>query len=164
MLGIFKILWLGFELYHFVAALLVGQILLNERLPSEWHYKPLLYCFLLLTLISILTIASSIIFKWILIGRRTPGPLRNSLWRVAADWAADYHYNIAMSLPLVSVLNNSRIWNVVLMMYGMDIDLHSQVYNTSFTSTNVDLLKSENPLFQLLHLMLKRRMHGIARC
>jgi hypothetical protein len=71
-------------------------------------------------------IAVSIVLKWILIGRRKPGPFaEDSVLRTMADWIADYHHRIA-TFVLHELFSNSRVWNLVQRLYGVDIDMYSK--------------------------------------
>lgn len=125
-LGTIKAMWLVAELYSFFGLLLVGQVLLNDRLPNNWRYTPLCFCFLLIAISSTLSLVVSIILKWIMIGRRRPGPYVGTLLRTSADWMVDYHFQIGAMLWHYSYLN-SRIWNVILILHGMDIDFASRL-------------------------------------
>lgn len=138
-LGIFKLIWLGGELYLFFALFLVGQMTWNERLPIDWRYTPLCYWFLIVLEASILSIIVSIMLKWLLIGKRRPGPCREGLWRSIFDWGADYHFQISLS-ALNAITENSRAWNLILMLFGMDTDLSSAMFASFIVPSKVDLL------------------------
>jgi hypothetical protein len=70
-------------------------------------------------------VAVSIVLKWILIGRRKPGPFVDSVLRTMADWIADYHHGIG-TFFLYVLSSNSCVWNLVQRLYGVDIDIHSK--------------------------------------
>ena len=70
--GLVKFVWLFVELYLYFGLFVVGQVVLNERLPEGFRYSPLLYWVILIPMTSILGLVVSFIMKWILIGRRRP--------------------------------------------------------------------------------------------
>jgi hypothetical protein len=111
-LGILKLMWLVVELYIFFVTLLCGQLLLDDHLPRNWRYTPLCYWFLIITQSLVYNVAVSIVLKWILIGRRKPGPFADSVSRPTADWIADYHNRIG-TFVLHELSINSRVWNLV---------------------------------------------------
>jgi hypothetical protein len=99
---------------------------------------------LLIVWFSVSSIGTSVILKWLLIGKRRPGPANESLWRTFADWAADWHFQVATGV-LLSMTTHSRLWNIILMMHGMDIDISSRVAGVgSFLPSKVDLIKVHN--------------------
>jgi hypothetical protein len=124
-LGILKLMWLVVELYIFFVTLLCGQLLLDDCLPIDWRYTPLCYWFLIIAQSFVYNLAISIVLKWIPIGRRKPGPFADSVLRTTADWIADYHHRIGTFI-LHEFLINSRVWNLVQRLYGVDIDIHSK--------------------------------------
>jgi acyl-CoA synthetase (AMP-forming)/AMP-acid ligase II/acyl carrier protein len=124
-LGISKLMWLVVELYIFFATLLCGQLLLDGRLPSDWQFTPICYWILIISQSFVYNVAVSVLLKWILIGRRKPGPFADNVLRTMADWIADYHHRIA-TLFLHQLSFNSRVWNFVQRLYGVDIDIYSK--------------------------------------
>ena len=139
-LGLLKLLWITLELYLFFALMLLGQITWSIYLPVDWFYSPLLNWFLLVLWFAGCSIGTSVIIKWVLIGKRVAGSFDDSLWRKAADWAADWHYSTSIQV-LYSVTSNSHLWNVVLRLHGMDVDMRSQVFAHRFLPSQMDLIK-----------------------
>ena len=139
-LGSLKILWITFELYLFFALMLLGQFAWSVYLPVDWFYTPLLNWFLLVLWFAGCSIGTSIMLKWALIGKRVPGPFNDTLWRKAADWAADWHYSTSIQV-LYSLTANSHVWNAILRMHGMDVDMGSQVFAHRFLPSQMDLIK-----------------------
>ena len=158
LLGMLKMLWLAFEVYLFFGVMLLGQYLWTTRLFDAWRYAELLKWTLLLAWFSTMSICTSIIIKWVLIGKRKAGDQVNvSLWRDFADWAADWHFQVATGL-LLSVSTHSRFWNVVLMMHGMNIDLASRVAGVgTFVPSKVDLITVKNSFISVASFSLE---HG----
>jgi len=68
-----KLLWLVVQLYLFYSFLFIGQIFWAERPPTGWWYRSLLEWILLLVTASILSTLFSVVLKWVLIGRCSPG-------------------------------------------------------------------------------------------
>jgi hypothetical protein len=63
------------------------------------------------------------------------------VWRKVADWAADWHFNVSF-ITLYYLTYNSRMWNVVMMMHGMDIDFASRIISlANFPPSKVDLVR-----------------------
>lgn len=139
-LGGLKIVWLLAELYVSFGLLGIGYALLKNRLPRDWRYTPLCLVLLLMLLFSIFSIVVNIILKWIVIGRRQPGFYRDSMLRTAADWMVDHHFRLSILLPFF-VSSNSRIWNVILMLYGADIDIVSRINVDGFSASMLDLIR-----------------------
>ena len=142
-LAALKMLWLLVELYSFFCWLLLGQWLINGRLPEKWRYTPLLYWCLLVLISSAMSMAVCVPLKWLLIGRRKPGPFRASLVREISDWAVDYHFLQSIRL-LDTFAENSKLVNIYLMALGMDIDLKSHVWAAYCPPSKVDLLTVRN--------------------
>mmetsp|Transcript_19015 Transcript_19015/g.44307 ORF Transcript_19015/g.44307 Transcript_19015/m.44307 type:complete len:531 (-) Transcript_19015:478-2070(-) len=134
-----KVLWLVVQLYLFYSFLFIGQILWTERLPKGWRYKPLFEWVLLLTTASVLSILFSVVLKWVLIGRRSPG-LSVSLWKRATEFVCDYHFRVSVGW-LFYVSNLSKVWNLIMMMHGLDIDLVSTINVGSILPSKVDLIE-----------------------
>jgi acyl-CoA synthetase (AMP-forming)/AMP-acid ligase II len=137
-LGILKLMWLVVELYIFFAMVLCGELLLDGRLPSDWRYTPLCYWVLIIAQSMVYNVAVSIVLKWILIGRRKPGPFADSVLRTVADWIVDYHHGIG-TFVLHELSSNSRVWNLVQRLYGVDIDMHSRT-NELIPPSQADLI------------------------
>ena len=89
---------------------------------------------------SILMLLSSVAVKFLLLGSRSPGRYREYSWQHFVDWAADYHYSMAM-LGFQMVARNSRLANIILMMHGMNIDLASKVDLATFKPSQLDLIR-----------------------
>lgn len=155
LLGVLKMVWLVFEVYLFFGVMLLGQYLWMTRLPNSWRYAELLKWTLLLLWFSFMSICTSIIIKWTFIGKRKPGQFSDSLWRDFADWAADWHFQVATGL-LISVSTHSRFWNVVLMMHGMDIDFTSRIAGVGcFVPSKVDLITVKNSFISVANFNVK---------
>jgi hypothetical protein len=113
-------------------------------ISSFLRYGPVLKWSLLVVWFSLTSIVTSILIKWVLIGKRRPGVYQQTLFRDMADWAADWHFRVAVGL-LLSVSSHSRIWNIILMLHGLDVDLHSRLVGAgNFLPSQVDLLKIRN--------------------
>jgi hypothetical protein len=145
-----KVVWLLAEMCIFSAFALVGEHVWTRTrvaLPRSWRYTPLLYWVLLLLTASILSIFASVALKWILIGRRRPPQSKrdSSVWREFCYWACDYHFDVTSRLFGV-VSDLSRIWNVILMAHGLDIDMKSAFVNVqhNFPPSKVDFLQIRN--------------------
>jgi len=140
-LGVLKILWLGFEIYHFYGVSVLGQYLWQTRFPQDWRYTPVLHWFLLFSWFTFMSIGTSIVIKWILIGKRRPGVCNVTLCRRAADWVADWHFQVSLQI-FSALFYASRIWNFVLTMHGMDIDFASKLVTPEiFLPSKVDLVR-----------------------
>mgnify|MGYP003321384437 CR=1 FL=1 len=50
----------------------------------------------------------------------------------------------------------SRLWNIYLMMHGMDIDFKSQVNSVSFCPSNLDLIKVRKSLLAVVQFDVKQ--------
>uniref|UniRef100_A0A7S1Y5P3 Uncharacterized protein n=1 Tax=Grammatophora oceanica TaxID=210454 RepID=A0A7S1Y5P3_9STRA len=64
--------------------------------------------------------------EWLMIGRRKcSGSIKPpSLWVTFSDWACDYHFRTTRTVfHLVGCL--SKVWNIILMLHGLDIDFQS---------------------------------------
>lgn len=156
--GLLKLIWLGFELYLFFGQLLLGQYLWVPYLPYKWRYAKVLQWSLMFMWFNVLSIGTSIILKWTFIGKRSPGPVRNSLLQKIADWAVDWHFRKTTSL-IHSLTFNSRLWNIVLMMHGMDIDTHSKVVPQNFVPSNFDLISVRNSFVSTATFSTKENNH-----
>jgi hypothetical protein len=120
-LGLFKLVWLLCELYIFFAILLVGQLFLNDLSQTDWRYNKLCYWFLQITFFGVVSPVTSILLKWILIGKRKAGHYSQTLWRFLADWVADYHFDIVHQL-LFTVAAYTPFSKGLLKLHGFDID------------------------------------------
>jgi hypothetical protein len=138
-LGILKLMWLIVELYIFFVALLCSQLSLDGRLPVDWRYTPLCYWFLIISQSLIYNVLVSIVLKWILIGRRKPGPFAHNVLRTIADWIANYHHRIG-TLILHELFINLRVWNLVQRLYGVDIDIYSKTLELLIPPSQADLI------------------------
>jgi len=119
---------------------LLGQYIWATRLPS-WKYAPLLGWILILGWVSLISVVTSIVIKWLLIGKCRAGAYNDNLSRPMADWAADWHFAVSTNL-LRSFTYNSRVWNLIAMLHGMDIDFVSQIAPVDFlVPSKLDLLK-----------------------
>ena len=139
--GFLKLLWLAFELYLFFGSTFLGQYLWLSKLPQSWRYAPVLNWSLLILWFNFISIGTSIVIKWTFIGKRKPGRAKETVWRKVADWAADWHFNVSF-ITLKYLTYNSRMWNVVLMMHGMDVDFASRIVSPEvFPPSKVDLVR-----------------------
>ena len=139
--GGLKLLWLAFELYLFFGSTFLGQYLWLSKLPQSWRYAPVLNWSLLILWFNFISIGTSIAIKWTFIGKRKPGRANQTVWRKVADWAADWHFKVSFS-TLNFLTYNSRMWNVVLMMHGMDVDFASRIVSPEvFQPSKVDLVR-----------------------
>lgn len=141
-----KVAWLLVEMYHFFALLLVVQLMIQDRLPEDWRYTPLCYWFLFVVISAILLLATSIMLKWAFIGKRHPGSKHESLWTSVAEWVTDYRFRIS-TVVLMSLSSNSIFWNVVLRLFGMDIDFGSKIIVSDVPPSKVDLISVKNSSF-----------------
>ncbi|CAB9530365.1 Putative fatty-acid--CoA ligase FadD21 [Seminavis robusta] len=135
-----KTLWLVFELYAHLGFFLGAEAVLEAMALPTWRYSPLVSFLLLLFIVQILSLAASILLKWLLIRKRHPGSAERCKLQLFADWAADYHFRLSTFL-LFSISSNSKMWNLVLMLYGMDVDFQSKILVISFPPSLVDLVK-----------------------
>jgi len=66
--------------------------------------------------------------EWLMIGRRKcSGSIKPpSLWVTFSDWACDYHFRTTRTVfHFVGCL--SKVWNIILMLHGLDIDFQTGV-------------------------------------
>ena len=147
-LGAFKLIWLVIELYVFNSLLLVGQIILNDRLPDDWRYFSLLYWVLILAIYQLSSLFGGVALKWIMIGKKRPGPFQDSLWRAATDWMVDYHHRISGFVVLI-LTNYSRLWIILYKLYGMDVDKLSIFPPRIMAPSKVDLISSRHSYFAI---------------
>lgn len=138
-LGIFKVMWLVFELYLFFATMLLGQYLWVPYLP-QWRYSSLLMWCLLIVWFGFVSIVTSAFLKWILIGKQRPGKIHQTLRRKICHWAADWHFTYALELIELTSFGG-MIWNIILKLHGMDIDMNSRlIFHSSIPPSKVDLI------------------------
>ncbi|CAB9515555.1 D-alanine--D-alanyl carrier protein ligase [Seminavis robusta] len=141
-LGAFKIVWTMIEAYHFFTLSFLVHTLLHQILPP-WRYATILHWILLFPASSILALLTSVALKWLLIGKRDPSDdYDGSLYRRATNWACDFHFRIAC-WTLTPFFGQSRIWNIVLFLHGLDVDMESGLNNPYliFYPSKVDFVK-----------------------
>ncbi|GFH61076.1 hypothetical protein CTEN210_17552 [Chaetoceros tenuissimus] len=139
-LGILKVMWLVCELYLFFATVLLGQYLWVPHLP-QWRYSSLLMWCLLILWFAYASIATSVLLKWILVGRRKPGKINHSLWKEISHWAADWHFVNSLELIEITAFGGT-IWNIILKLHGMDIDMTTRLATPEWIPpSKVDLVK-----------------------
>jgi len=56
-----------------------------------------------------------------------------------ADWAADWHFCVATGF-LLSFSSYFKVWNIILFLHGMDVDLKSNLVAANFLPSKVDLI------------------------
>ncbi|CAB9504316.1 D-alanine--D-alanyl carrier protein ligase [Seminavis robusta] len=142
MLDACKIVWPILEAYHFFALSYLIHMVLHRLLPS-WRYATILHWFLLVPGTSFLAILTSIPLKWLLIGKRDASDeYGGSLWRQTTNWACDFHFQAA-SWTLVPFFGQSRLWNIILVLHGLDVDMQSTISHpyTIFYPSKVDFVK-----------------------
>ncbi|CAB9520011.1 D-alanine--D-alanyl carrier protein ligase [Seminavis robusta] len=143
LLDAFKIVWLFLEAYHYFALSFLVHSTLNKILPS-WRYSTILHWFLLFPFSSFLGLLTSVALKWLLIGKRDASDeYEGSLWRQATNWACDFHFRVA-AWPITPLIGHSKLWNIILFLHGLDVDLRSELNFTPFTKispSTVDFVK-----------------------
>ncbi|CAB9529171.1 non-ribosomal peptide synthetase [Seminavis robusta] len=142
MLDIFKIFWIVLEAYHFFALSFLVHVALNSILP-DWRYATILHWILLVPVSSLLALLTSIALKWVLIGKRDPLDVyEGSLYHQATNWACDFHFRVA-SWTLTPFFGQSRLWNFILFLHGLDVDMDSCINNPYliFPPSKVDFVK-----------------------
>jgi carbonic anhydrase/acetyltransferase-like protein (isoleucine patch superfamily) len=147
LLECFKAVWCFMELYNFFALILVAQFFYYDMLPASWHYSKLCYWFLYVATVSVLSVIEMIFLKWILVGRRRPGPKSQNICRRAALWAADFHYTAMCGLLISVTSNSSALWITVLKLMGGDFDYGSTVNAINFPPSTVDLISVKGRSF-----------------
>jgi len=96
-----------------------------------------------------MSILSSILNKWLLVGKRKPGSFPQTFVTEMADWAADWHFRVATEL-FFSFTAYSKVWNVILFLSffschsfpawnGCRPEVHFSADN--FPPSKVDLIK-----------------------
>ncbi|CAB9508021.1 D-alanine--D-alanyl carrier protein ligase [Seminavis robusta] len=142
MLEAFKITWTIFEAYHLFVLSYIVYTTLSMILPY-WRYSGILHWILLLPMTSFLALLTSIALKWLLLGKRTPSnQYAASLWSRATNWACDFHFRTACWL-FIPFFGQSRIWNIILFLHGLDVDMVSTLSGPYFyfLPSNVDFVK-----------------------
>jgi len=147
-IGIFKLLWLFFELYLSMFFLQVGQMVSQEyRLPHDYRYSLLLFWILVFLISFLLSASFCVLLKWLLIGKKTPGFVSASLWREIADWYVDFHYRTTLLSIEVLCLKRSKLINMYLKLLGMDIDFKSEIFPMYLAPSQVDLISIKSTSF-----------------
>lgn len=136
-----KVLWIVFEIYNFFALLLIAQLVFADRLPEGWRYTKLMYWYLYIATTSIFLFAETIVIKWLLIGKRNPGPIGTSVWRKAALWAADWHFEKTPWVLASVCRHHPLFWCCFYKLMGMDIDFQSKILPSSVKPSTADLVK-----------------------
>lgn len=135
-----KLLWLFAELYIFYAALATSWNLASDIVPSSFRYQALLQVVLMGFVSVALLIFISLLLKWILIGRRVGGS-SSTTWTRVVDLCVNFHFRASIFFPY-SITGGSRLWNIVLKLHGLDIDLYSYVVDPlSFLPSQVDNIR-----------------------
>jgi len=122
---LFKFKWLLLEFYIFSVLALSTEWFVDFLLADKHFAMWIIWWALFIPTFSLLSLSSSIIVKWILLGRRKPGKFKANFFTEVLEWAADYHFFLS-TLAFQTFSLNSRICNVILMLHGMDIDLVSE--------------------------------------
>ncbi|CAB9507546.1 D-alanine--D-alanyl carrier protein ligase [Seminavis robusta] len=140
-IGLSKCVLLWVQLYLAAGLFQVAFVLVSFPSPAldNWRYGSLCRLFLILIVQAILMVVSTIPVKWMLIGKRRPGPVRSSWVREAIDWFADYNYHVSWML-FSSLGANSVCVNLLLKLLGLDVDLGSKVWAHMFPPSQVDLI------------------------
>ncbi len=153
--GGLKLLWIVLELYMFFGVAFLGEYFWLWKLP-DWRFSPVLHWFSLLLWFNLVSIWTSILIKWVFIGKRKPGPVNDSVWRKVADWAADWHFRTSLSLLLFEMTAHSHMWNIVLMMHGMDTDMVSKLHHQLYLPSKVDLVRVRNSFVNVISYDVKQ--------
>lgn len=155
--GTMKMLWLVAELYIFAGLSAIAQALLAMNHHS-WRYRELLSVFLVVLMIGFLSLLVSILLKWALIGRQSPGEKSKGLRHEISKWACDYHYKVTAAI--LSIFSNSKfLWNLALKAHGMDTDLQSIVDYTCVYPSNVDLITMKSSMISQTTLETEKDGH-----
>jgi len=142
LVDLLKLLWSVVTLYMMFSLNLISQMALNGRFPTNWRYSDLFYWITVIFLSALLILPMNVAMKWLLIGKRSPGNFSETAVQVANDWVVDMHFKIFYKIASVPWKAHWRFWNVVLCLYGMDIDMSSQVGTpSSVVPSKVDLIK-----------------------
>ena len=85
--------------------------------------------------------------------------MKDTLWGQFLDWSIDWHFQTSI-VVLFSMISNSRLWNIILMMYGMNIDLYSRIAGIgSFVPSKVDLVSVRNSFISVVTFSTKNNDH-----
>ncbi|CAB9504321.1 D-alanine--D-alanyl carrier protein ligase [Seminavis robusta] len=158
MLETFKIFWTVLEAYHFFALSCFVHASLSSVLPA-WRYATMLHWILLFPISSLLALFTSIALKWVLIGKRDPSDeYEGSLYRKATNWACDFHFRIA-AWNLAPFSGQSRLWNLILFLRGLDIDMESWPDNPYFIfpPSKADFVKIRKSFVATISLDFSRK-------
>jgi len=132
-----QMLWLIFEVYLFFWLFMVSKLFLSGLLTTSWRFSVLMYWILALITTSFIALIVSAGLKWLMIGRRREGTRRCPSVLVSfSEWACDYHYKVSTSI-FFTALPTSRVWNVILMLHGLDVDLRSGFSNVHASPPSV---------------------------
>jgi len=139
-LEIVKLVWLLMELYIFFGLFFVPNIAWSAVISTtNCRYGDLLHWFAVVMTQSVMSIVVSIALKWILIGRRDPAE-KETMWSRGVDWICDFHFT--SSIMILYTLNNSKAWNIVLMLHGLDVDFATGVIGVlCYPPSKVDSIK-----------------------
>ncbi|CAB9510351.1 D-alanine--D-alanyl carrier protein ligase [Seminavis robusta] len=157
LLDAFKILWMFSEAYHYSALYFLANAILKDVLPP-WRYHVVLHWFLLFPFASLLAMVTSIIMKWLLIGKRDPSTeYEGTLWRRATNWACDYHFRIA-AWTLGNFMGGSKLASLIQWLHGLDVDAVSALFTATaiFPPSKVDYMKVRQSFLSLAHFELDR--------
>ncbi|CAB9525674.1 7a-methyl-1,5-dioxo-octahydro-1H-inden-4-yl [Seminavis robusta] len=161
-LDVFKFVWIIFEAYHFFSLSYLVHFTLNQILPS-WRYATVLHWFLLFPTSSCLAFGTSIVLKWLLIGKRDPSDeYEGSLWWRATNWACDFHFSAA-AWPLTAFIGHSKLWMIILSLHGLDVDIESVMNissHTQFTPSKVDYVKIRKSFVPNIYLDLSKQANS----
>ncbi|CAB9527399.1 D-alanine--D-alanyl carrier protein ligase [Seminavis robusta] len=155
LLDAFKVFWMFSEAYHYYALYFLAHAILKEILPI-WRYQAILHWFLLFPLASLIAMVTSILLKWLLIGKRDPSKeYGGTLWRRATNWACDYHFRIAAWM-LGKFMGGSRFETLALWCHGLDVDAVSILHTASmiFSPSKVDFVKIRQSFLALTEIEL----------
>jgi len=137
-IGMVKISWLMVELYLFAALLVFSQWIMHGRLPVEFRYSPLFYWLLVFLLETIFSASAAIALKWLILGERYPGDSKTSLSVELREWIVDYHCQL--TLFILDVIDNSKLNNLYLKSFGMDIDVASHIWARNIKPSQLDFV------------------------
>lgn len=126
LVGFFKVFWLFSEL-AIMYGIWEGALFLNATAGAAVEGSAFYaHCALVGASCVLLSLLSSIVLKFLLVGKRRPGKHRGCCRCYWTDWAADYHFNL-VTLPFRFFAGNSRLCNIILILHGMSIDFASKV-------------------------------------
>lgn len=151
--GCCKMIWLFAEMGYICVIVELGDSLWLALSPRVQHMPVVKFTFLLYWL-GFVSILVSIVMKWALIGKRKAGCYNDTILRRMTDWAVDFHYR-AFSNILLPFSSNSKIWNVILLLHGTDIDFQSTVQSRNFVPSQMDLVKLRKSFVSLASFSLE---------